>query len=73
MEMNNKDISSQKVLENYMEGAVKISVLFVMVYWCYVILSPFIALIIWGGIIAIITNPLCDRLERWVGARKGPL
>jgi len=67
MPITNTD--GQQAVKNYMEGAVKISILFVMVYWCYTILSPFIALVLWGAIIAVITNPLCDQVAKWLGGR----
>jgi len=67
--MNNNQTNNQQSVKNFIEGSIKLSILFVMVYWCYTILSPFVALILWGAIIAIITNPLCDRVEQWVGNR----
>jgi len=67
--MNNNQTNSQQSVKNFLEGSIKLSILLVMVYWCYTILSPFVALILWGAIIAIITNPLVDHVEKWLGGR----
>ena len=45
------------------EAAIKIAVIFFLVSWCYQILTPFIAPLIWALIIAIACKPLSDYLE----------
>jgi len=67
--MNSNQANNQQAIKNFLEGSIKLSILLVMVYWCYTILSPFVALILWGAIIAIITNPLCDHVEQWLKNR----
>jgi len=60
----------QAVIKRNVEAAIKISAIFVMLYWCYTILSPFLSVVVWGGLIAIIAKPLNDKLEGVLGSRK---
>jgi predicted PurR-regulated permease PerM len=46
------------------EAAIKIAVIFFLASWCYQILTPFIAPLIWALIIAIACKPLSDYLEQ---------
>jgi predicted PurR-regulated permease PerM len=49
--------------------ALRLGVLFVVLYWCYQILAPFLPFIIWGGIIAVATHPLHESLSARLGGR----
>ena len=60
----------QVAIKRNVETAIKISAIFVMFYWCYTILSPFLSVVVWGGLIAIIAKPLNDQLEGVLGSRK---
>lgn len=46
------------------EAAIKIAAIFFLASWCYQILTPFIAPLIWALIIAIACKPLSDFLEQ---------
>ena len=35
------------------EIAIRLGVIFLILAWCFKILSPFIGLVVWGGIIAV--------------------
>jgi len=60
----------QIAIKRNVEAAIKISAIFIMLYWCYTILSPFLAVVVWGGLIAIIAKPVNDKLEGVLGSRK---
>ena len=47
----------------------KVGALAIVVYLCFKILNPFLSMLIWGLIIAIILFPLYIRLTKWVGNR----
>jgi len=58
---------------NYLRIAIdlvlKIGILILVIYLCYRILSPFISIIVWGMIIAVILFPLSIKLSGWLGDR----
>jgi predicted PurR-regulated permease PerM len=47
----------------------KVGTLILMVYLCFRILKPFLSMLIWGVIIAIILFPLFYRLRGWLGKK----
>ncbi len=47
----------------------KVGTLALVVYLCFRILKPFLSMLIWGLIIAIIIFPLFSRLRQWLGNR----
>ena len=58
---------------NYVNIAIdlllKVGALFLVVFLCYKILKPFLGMLLWGLIIAIILFPLYFRLRGWLGNR----
>jgi len=59
---------------NYVKTAIdlilKIGSLFLVVYLCIRILNPFLSMLVWGLVIAIILFPLFLKLDGWLGNRK---
>jgi predicted PurR-regulated permease PerM len=59
---------------NYVKTAIdlilKIGSLFLVVYLCIRILNPFLSMLVWGLVIAIILFPLFMRLDKWLGNKK---
>jgi len=49
--------------------ALRLGLIFLIVYWCYQILAPFIPLVLWGGIIAVAIYPLHQKLGARLGNR----
>ncbi|NQX89373.1 MAG: AI-2E family transporter [Halioglobus sp.] len=58
-------------VRNAIESALRIGLLFVLLWLAYDIIKPFINPIIWGAIIAIAAFPLVKWLEPKVGGRRG--
>jgi len=52
------------------EIAIKIGLVAMVVYFSYLIAKPFMAIVIWGVIIAVALSPLIDSLEKRFGSRK---
>lgn len=48
----------------------KVGALFLVIFLCFKIINPFISILLWGLIIAIIFFPLFQRLNSWLGERK---
>ncbi len=43
-------------------NAVRLGLLFLLMYWCFLIIAPFIHLVIWGAIIAVAVYPLHTKI-----------
>lgn len=58
---------------NYLRIAIdlvlKVGLLILVIYLCYRILSPFISIVVWGMIIAVILFPLSNKLSNLLGNR----
>ncbi len=52
------------------EIAIRLGLIFLILAWCLYILSPFISLIVWGGIIAVAIYPLFLKFVQTLGGRK---
>ncbi len=56
---------------NMVESALRIGLIFILLWMAYDIIRPFLIPIVWGGIIAIAAFPLTKRLEKLLGGRRG--
>jgi predicted PurR-regulated permease PerM len=70
MSQNSTD-SRQIFSRNAVDAAVKIGLVGLLAYWCLEILSPFIVILMWAGILATAMYPMCVRLAGLVGGRRG--
>ncbi len=65
--MTNKTNSTDKQNNNYVNIAIdlilKVGTLFLVVFLCFKILKPFLGMLLWGLIIAIILFPVYFRLR----------
>ncbi|WP_415405771.1 AI-2E family transporter [Sulfurovum sp. CS9] len=52
------------------EIAIKVGLVAIVVYLSYLIAKPFMAIVVWGVIIAVALSPLIDSLEKRFGNRK---
>lgn len=52
-----------------MEAAIRIGLVALLVTWCFLIVRPFIAPVVWGIIIAVAIHPLYARLVSVLGGR----
>lgn len=60
-----------RFVDNSLEAAVRIGLIFVIVYWCFDILKPFLMPILWGIIIAVASYPIFLWLKGKLGGRNG--
>ncbi|MCP5148891.1 MAG: AI-2E family transporter [Pseudomonadales bacterium] len=56
---------------NMVESALRIGLIFILLWMTYDIIRPFIIPIVWGGIIAIAAFPLVNWLQGLLGGRRG--
>ena len=70
--MTSADSSSvdQKFLSNAMASFIQILAVLVLLYWCYLIVSPFISIVIWAVIISVAVYPAHVALTARVGGRQ---
>ena len=71
--MNTNDEKGQHdlLVKGVIESAIKISLLGLMLFWCFQIIKPFISLILWGGILAVALYPACILIKNKTGRGKG--
>ncbi|MFV0576962.1 MAG: AI-2E family transporter [Vibrio sp.] len=62
---------SKIFISNMVESSIRIGLLFVLLFWTYDIIKPFIIPIIWGIIIAVALMPLTLKLERRLNGKRG--
>ena len=71
--MTNKTNSTDNQSNNYVNIAIdlilKVGTLFLVVFLCFKILKPFLGMLLWGLIIAIILFPVFQRLRNLLGKR----
>ncbi len=67
------DLPASQNQESYISKAVeliiRISVLILIVGWCFLIMAPFLSLMIWAVVIAIASYPIFNTLKRKFGGR----
>jgi predicted PurR-regulated permease PerM len=51
------------------EAVLRVGLLLLLAFWCFMIAEPFLVPAIWGAIIAIVVSPLHGRLRRGLGER----
>jgi predicted PurR-regulated permease PerM len=62
--------STHKNTKEAVEIAVRLSLLVIIMYWCFEILSPFFMPVLWGIIIAVAIYPLYHYIQKKIGERK---
>jgi len=72
--MSGNDQKSGSLNTNYVKIAIdlilKVGSLFLVVFLCVKILNPFLSMLVWGLVIAIILFPLFFKVSGWFGKRK---
>lgn len=70
--MTSADSSSvdQKFLANAMASFLQILAVFTLLYWCFLIVSPFVSIVVWAIIISVAVYPAHIALTAKVGGRK---
>jgi predicted PurR-regulated permease PerM len=66
------DVKQSKIFVNNMvESAIRIGLLFILIVWTYDIIKPFVIPVLWGAIIAVALLPLTQKLQNMLGGRRG--
>jgi predicted PurR-regulated permease PerM len=59
----------ERLQSRAVELAIRLGMLFVLLYWCFILVEPFILMVLWGIIVAIALLPVFRRLSGWLGQR----
>jgi predicted PurR-regulated permease PerM len=69
--MNNEPLAGERnQIRSIVEMAIRLALLFILLYWCYSILKPFIDILLWAIIFAIALYPLYEFTNRRLKKRK---
>ncbi|OEF28647.1 AI-2E family transporter [Vibrio rumoiensis] len=63
--------NSKVFISNMIESSIRIGLLFVLLFWTYDIIKPFIIPVIWGVVIAVALMPLTQKLEKLLNGKRG--
>lgn len=56
---------TQRVLNT----SIRLLILGLLVLWCFQVLKPFVAPVVWGAVLAVAIFPCYQRVQRWMGGR----
>lgn len=63
-------IDNKAYILRAIETSVRLGLLFLLLAWCFLIIEPFFAILIWGIIIAVAIHPLFVKFETSLGGRR---
>ena len=58
-------------VNNMVESALRIGLIFILLFWSFDIVKPFTIPILWAAIIAVALMPVTLKLKKWLGGRQG--
>ncbi|MCP4331205.1 MAG: AI-2E family transporter [Gammaproteobacteria bacterium] len=62
--MNNSEFT-----KNTIEAAIRLVLLFLLAYWCFILIRPFLVVLLWAVIIAVAIFPIFTKLKAALGGR----
>jgi len=62
--------NNSNTIRTAVDIAIKLGILFLLLAWCFQIMSPFISIVFWGLIIAVTLFPLYNKLSKNMGDKK---
>ena len=69
MEQPIRNGRSSQIGDDTIHLAIRLGLLAGLVYWSYLLVQPFIAILLWGAILAVALYPVHQQLARWLGGR----
>lgn len=60
-------MSAQQQISTYVEAALRIGIVALLIYWSFTIIQPFILVVVWGAIIAVALYPLFLKFRNLLG------
>ena len=65
----NKDMISESAERGWVDVAIRLALVALIVYWSFFLLRPFIAILIWAAILSVAVYPIYVWLKRVLGGR----
>lgn len=69
-ENNGPRRDNNRILNTAVDLTIKIGLLLLIIFLCFRILTPFISILLWALVIAVILSPIYNRLVAWFGNRR---
>lgn len=66
----NANLSEQEFSRRFIDSALRLGLIALMIGWSFMIFKPFVMPVLWAGIIAVAVQPLYLRFERLLGGRR---
>ena len=60
----------RRFINNLVEAALRIGLIFLLVFWAFLIVKPFVMPVVWGAILAVALMPVTQKLEGMLGGRR---
>jgi predicted PurR-regulated permease PerM len=67
---DNSSINSSNTTRRTIEGTIRIALLFLLLYWCYSIVKPFIDILLWAIIFAVAFFPMYNWMQNKFNGKK---
>lgn len=67
--IGSSDKGQRSIVQITIEVLLKVGLLFLVIFLCFRIVQPFLSILLWGLIIAIILFPIFEHLSKWFGKR----
>ncbi|MBK7710231.1 MAG: AI-2E family transporter [Bacteroidales bacterium] len=67
---DNSSLNNGETVRRTVETAIKLALLFLLLYWCYTIIRPFMDILLWSVIFAVALFPLYNWLKLKLGNKK---
>ncbi|WP_250655239.1 AI-2E family transporter [Alkalimarinus coralli] len=71
MEKQTEVNQTKRFINNMVESAIRIGLLFILIVWTYDIIKPFIIPVLWGAILAVALMPITQKLETSLNGKRG--
>jgi predicted PurR-regulated permease PerM len=55
---------------NFMERSLRVAALALLIYVSYILIEPFVTVIVWSTVLAVALHPLYERVSRWLRGRR---
>jgi predicted PurR-regulated permease PerM len=65
-----KNPSKSKVGVPYIEVAIRLGALGLLLYWSFILVRPFISIVIWSVVLAVALYPFFERVANWLSGRR---
>ena len=59
-----------RLTATWIELAIRLAVLGLLLYWAFILVRPFITIAIWSVVLTVALYPVYDRMVGWLGGRR---